>query len=86
MIHHPKTNNDTFSDSDGEEYETILYAVFCDNLCEVIEGEKLPLDIKRSLQAEMTKHLLDSEKISEHSEMVDILSKVTPGMIKEAQE
>ena len=33
----------------------------------------------------MTKQLPDSEKTSAHSEMVDILSKVTLGMVKEAQ-
>ena len=34
----------------------------------------------------MTNWLPDSEKIGAHSKMVGILSKVTPGMMKEAQE
>ena len=50
------------------------------------QGRKLPLEIKREVQAEITKQVPDSRKISAHSEMVDILSKVTPGMMKEAQE
>ena len=53
---------------------------------QVIRDEKLPLEIKRAVQAEMTKQLPDSENISGHSKMVDILSDVTPGMMTEAQE
>ena len=34
----------------------------------------------------MQEQLVDSEKISVHSKMVNILSKVTPGMMKEAGE
>ena len=88
MTHCLQTDNDNSSDNDSEEYETISYAVVCDDLCGIINGEKLPLDIKRAVQTEMTKQeqLPDSEKISVHSEMVAILSKVAPGIIKEAQE
>ena len=84
--HCPKTNNDNFSDNESDEYETISYTVVCNDLCKVIKGEKLPLHIKRVVQVEMTNWLPDSEKISAHSKMVDILSKVTPGMMKEDQE
>ena len=80
-----KSNSDIFSNNESDEYETLSYAVVCDELCEVIKGEKLPLDIKKAMQAERTKQLPDREKISAHSEMVDILHKVTPGMMKEAQ-
>ena len=66
-------------------YETISYAVVCDGLCGVIKGEKLLIEIKRAVQTEVTKQVPDSKKISVHSEMVDILSKVTLGMMKEAQ-
>ena len=62
------------------------YTVVCDEQCEIIKGEKLSLDIKRSVQTEMAKQLPDSEKIIVYSKMVDMLSKVTPGMMKEAQE
>ena len=86
VSHRPKTENDNSRDSGSEEYESILYAVVCDDLCEIIMDEKLPLDIIRALEMEMTKQeqLLDSEKIGVHSEMEDILSKITPGMMKEA--
>ena len=86
LSHCPKANNDNSTNSDSEEHETILYAVACDDLCAVIKGEKSSLHIKIAVQEEMTKQLPDSEKISAHSEMMGILSKVTPEMMKEAQE
>ena len=86
LSHCPKTNNENFSDSESDTYEIILYAVVCDDLCEVIKGEKLPLDVKRAVQTEVTKQLPDSEKINMHSKMVDILSKVTPSMMKGTRE
>ena len=86
LSHHPKTDNENFSNNESDGYETISYAVVCDDLCEVIKGEKLPLEIKRAVHTEIMKQVPDSEQISAHSEMVDILSNVTPGMMKEAQQ
>ena len=86
MSHHPKADNENFSNRESEGYETISYAVVCDDLCEVIKGEKLPLEIKRAVQTEIMNQVPDSEKINMHSKMVDILSNITPGMMKEAQE
>ena len=80
------TDNEILSDTDSDGYETISYAVMCDNLGEVIKGEKLPLDLKRAVQMEISQQAPDSGKISVHSEMVDVLSRVTPSMMKEAQE
>ena len=84
----PKTDNDNSSDNDSEKYKTISYAVVSNDPCESINGEKLPLDIKRAVQTEMTKQeqLPYSEKISVYSKLVDILGKVTPGVMKGAQE
>ena len=67
-------------------YETISYAVVCDDLCEVIKGEKLLLEIKRAVQTEINKQAPDCEKINVHSKMVDVLSRVTTSMMKEAEE
>ena len=88
LSHCPKPIEDNFGDNDSEDYETILYDVVCDDLCEIIKGQKLPLDIKRAVQAEITKRelLQDIEKTNMHSKMVDILSNATPGMMKKAQE
>ena len=67
-------------------YETISYAVVCDDLCEVIKGEKLPIEIKRAVQVEITEQVQDSAKSNVHSKMVDVLSRVTPSIVKEGQE
>ena len=40
LSHHPKTDNENFSNSVSDGYETILYAVVCDDLCESIKDEK----------------------------------------------
>ena len=63
-----------------------MYTVVCSDLCEVIKGEKLLLDINRAVQAEITKQVPDSKNISVPRKIVDILSKVTPDMVKEVQE
>ena len=82
----PKSENESFSDCESYRYETISHAVVCGDLYEIIKGEKLPLEIKWAVQREITKQALHSETINVHSEMVDVLSRVTPGMMKEAQE
>ena len=86
MSHYPKTEDENFSDSESDRYKTISYAVICDDLSEVIMGEKLPLELKRAVQVEITQQVPDSEKINAHTKMVDVLSRVTPSMMKEAQE
>ena len=86
MSHHPKSENESFSNCESDGYKTILYAVVCDDLCEVIKGKKLPLEIKRAVQTEINKQAPDCQKINVHSEMVGVLSKVTLSMMKEAQE
>ena len=51
----------------------------------MIKGEKLSLEIKTAVQAEIKMQLPECKKISVHNRILDILSKVTPGMMKEAQ-
>ena len=89
LSHCSNTNNESFSNSKSDTYETILYTVVYDDLCKVVKGENLPLDVKRAVQTEITKQVPDSKKkkkINAHNKMVDILSRVTPGMMKDAQE
>ena len=86
MSHHSATDSEILSDSESDGYKTILYAVMCNDLSEIIKGEKLPLELKRAVQTEIIQQAPDSGKINVHSEMVDVLSKVTPGMMKDAQE
>ena len=63
----------------------LYHTVICDDLSVVIKGEKLPLEVKKAVQAEITQQAPDCEKINVYNEMVDILSRVTPCMTKEAQ-
>ena len=86
LSHHPKTDNENFSDSESNGYKNISYAVVCNDLSEVIKGVQSPLEIKRAVEVEITLQVPDREKVSVHSEMVDVLSRVTPSMMKEAQE
>ena len=86
LSHRPKTDSEILSNTESDEYKTISYAVMCDNLSKVIKGEKLPLDLKRAVQTEISQQVPDSGKINVHSEMVDILGRVTLSMMKEAQE
>ena len=83
---HPKTENENSSDCESDGCETVSYTVVCHDLSEVIKGEKLPLEIKRAVQVEIIQQVPDSEKVSAHSKMMDVLSRVTPSMMKEAQE
>ena len=52
LSHRPMTD-EILSDTESDGYETISYTVMCDDLSEVIKGEKLPLDLKRAVQAEI---------------------------------
>ena len=46
LSHCPKTKSDNFSNNESDGYETISFAVVCDDLWEVIKDEKLSLDFK----------------------------------------
>ena len=78
LSHHPTTDIEILSNTESEGYKTISYDVMCDDLSEGIKGEKLPLDLKRAVQAEISQQALDSRKINVHSGIVDILSRVMP--------
>ena len=86
LSHHPTTDSEILSDTESDGYETISYTLMCDDLSEVIKGKKFPLDLKRAFQTEISQQVPDSGKINVHSEMVDVLSRVTLSMMKEAQE
>ena len=86
LSHCPMTDNEILSNSENDGYKTIIYAVMCYDLSEIIKGEKIPLELKRAVQADIIQQASDSGEIKVHSKMVDVLSKVTPGMTKEAQE
>ena len=41
--------DEILSNTESDGYETVSYTVMCDDLNEVIKGEKLPLDLKRAV-------------------------------------
>ena len=86
LSHHPVTCDENFRDSESDGYKTILYAVICNDLSKVIKGGKLPLELKKAVQTGITQQVPDVKKIDVHSEMVDVLSRITPSTMKKAQE
>ena len=42
LSHCPMTDNEILSNSESDGYETISYAVMCNDLSEIINGENYP--------------------------------------------
>ena len=88
LIQHPKSSVDISSDRGSkEEYKTISYKVVSDDLNEVIDGIKIPIELKNEIQRSMhEKPEGDSDNIPGTRGMIDVLSKVSPEMMRQAQE
>ena len=86
LSHHPKSGVDMSSDRGSkEEYETIPYEVISDDLTEVIDGIKIPIELKYEIQKsiyEETKGESDNKQGT--SVMADVLGKVSPEMMRQA--
>ena len=87
---HPKSSLDISSDrgsEDSEEYETISCEVVSDDLTELIDGIKIPIELKKEIQRSIHEEpQKESDNIQGISAMVDVLSKVSPEMMRQAQE
>ena len=44
LSHHLYVSEEIYSNSDSEKYETISYDIVCEELEEIIDGEKLPIE------------------------------------------
>ena len=53
LSHCPMTDSEILSNSEINGYKTLSYVVMCNDLSEIIEGEKLPLELKRAVQTEI---------------------------------
>ena len=42
LSHHPSDSEEMDSNPESEEYETSLYAIECEELEEILDGEKIP--------------------------------------------
>ena len=90
MSHHPKSSLDMYSDrgsEESEEYKTISYEVISDDLTELIDGIQIPIELKKEIQRSIHQEpKRESDNIQGTSAMVDVLSKVSPDMMRQAQE
>ena len=88
LSHFPKSSLDMSSDRGSEEeYETISYEVISDDLTELIDGIKIPIELKKEIQRSIHEEpKRESDNIQGSSTMVDVLSKVSPEMMRQAQE
>ena len=85
---HSKSSLDMSSDRGSEEeYETISYEVISDDLTELTEGIKIPIELKKEIQRSIHEEpKRESDNTQGTSAMVDVLSKVSPEMMRQAQE
>ena len=84
LSHCPVTDTEILSNAKSDRYKTISYAVMPNDLSEIIKEEKLALELKRAVQTKIIQQVPGREKINVHSKMVDVLSRVTLSMMKEA--
>ena len=84
LSHHPKLSVDMSSYRGSEEdYETISYEVISDDLTELIDGIKMPIEPKNEIQKSIHEEpKRKSDNIQGTSTMVDVLSKVSPEMVR----
>ena len=76
LSHCPYVPGEMDSDSESEEYETICYAMVCEELEEIISGEKLSTECKVAIQNKENKP--SQEEVELHSSVIEVLSKVSP--------
>ena len=88
LSYQPKSSLDMSSDRGSEiEYEPIPYEVISDDLTELIDGIKIPIELKKDIQRSIHEEpKRESDNIQGTSAMVDVLSKVSPEMMRQAQE
>ena len=84
LSHHPYDSEEVDSNPDSEEYETILYAIECEQLVEILDGEKIPQECKVAIQDKEDKPA--QQELELHSNVIEVLSKVSPSEMIEAQQ
>ena len=87
LSHCPQSSLDISNDRGSEEeYETISYEVISNDLTELIDGIKIPIELKKEIQRSIHEEpKRESDNIQGTSTMVDVLSKVSPEMMRQAQ-
>ena len=88
LSHRPRPDTDVSSYKGRKgEYETISYKIVSDDLSDVINGIKIPMELKNEIQRSIHEEPeRDNDNIQGIGIMVDVLSKVSPEIMKQAQE
>ena len=82
----PSQNTDILNGGEYEEkYGTVSYKIISDVLADVVNGIKIPIDVKNEIQRNIHEKQ-ERHNIQGISAMVDVLSKVSPGIMEQAQE
>ena len=83
---YPTSSTDISSDGQSEEeYETISYEIVSDDLSDVIDGIKIPIELKNKIQRSIhEKPERVNNNIQGISAMVEVLSKVSQEMMRQA--
>ena len=84
LSHHPYVPEEMDNDSGSEEYETISCTTVCEELEEIIEWEKLPIECKVDIKNKGNKPA--QQELELHFSVIDILSKVSPSEMKQTQQ
>ena len=67
-------HDESTSEVEIEEYETVSFTIVYDDLTSIIKGIKLPLDLKIQIQKESTQNKNEPKRVrSQSSKMIDIL-------------
>ena len=80
----PNDSEEMDSNLEPEEYETISYAIECEELEEIVDGEKIPQECKVAIQGKEDKPA--PQQLELHSSAIEVLSKVSTSEMKEAQQ
>ena len=65
----------------------LSYEVISDDLTELIDGIQIPIELKKEIQRNIHQEpKRESDNIQGTSAMVDVLSKISPEMMRQAQE
>ena len=84
LSHHPSDSKEVDSNPDSEEYETISYAVECEELEEKIYGKKIPQECKVAIQDKKNKPA--QQELELHSNVIEVLNKVSLSEMIESQQ
>ena len=79
---HPYVLEEMDNDSKSKQYETISYTMVCEELEEIIDKEKLPIECKVAIQKEENKPA--QQELELHSNVIEVLSKVSPSKMKKS--